>query len=162
MKANYNHISPVGQLDAMSCWAACLKFWYKAALSIGKKQSKLIAKYNYLTDEYGGMSNDAMIDIISDTPMYVETYQPANTYTTDVLLQGLASGPVYIAFTEASSHKRHVNVIHGLVGTGAGARVNVMEPQVLENPVTLNWSGAHQVKFLSEFNTTGEIIIGVK
>lgn len=161
MPANYNHVSPVGQLDAMSCWAACLKFWYRAALSIKKSQTKLIAKYAHLADEYDGMSNDMIIQIISDSPMYVESYQPASRYTADTLLDGLRFGPVYIAYTETSSMKRHVNVIHGVIGSGPNTRVNVMEPQVSEK-ADLTWVGAHQVKFLSEFNQHGEIFLGVK
>lgn len=161
MRANYNHISPVGQLDAMACWAACLKFWYKAAMSVSKSQKKIIAKYAHLADEYDGMSNDMIVQIITDSPMYIESYKPASIFTAATVADGLRFGPVYIAYTETSSMTRHVNVIHGLIGTGPNARVNVMEPQVTEK-ADLTWTGAHQVKFLSEFNQHGEIFLGVK
>jgi len=37
MAKNYLHIPAVGQLDAMACWAACLKWWFKINCQIAEK-----------------------------------------------------------------------------------------------------------------------------
>lgn len=161
MAKNYLHIPAVGQLDAMACWAACLKWWYKAAKSITKSQTKLIDKYNYLTDEYGAMQPSEIEQIIVDNNMYIEVHDNARDFTPEVVKQRLSYGPLYVAFTETSSHGRHVNVIYGISGTGSSARVSVMEPQARENP-DLTWKGEHQIKFLSEFNTYGSVFYGYK
>ena len=158
-KKNYLHIPAIGQLDAMACWAACLKWWFKAAKSITKSQKKLIAKYNYLTDEYGGMQPSEIEQIIIDNNMYIEVHDNARDFTAAVVKDRLRFGPLYVAFTETSTQKKHVNVIHGI--TEDGARVTVMEPQVSEN-ADLTWRGEHQVKFLSEFNVHGSVHFGYK
>lgn len=145
----------------MSCWAACLKFWYKAALSISKSQKKLIGKYNHLSDAWGAMGSDAIIEIISDTPMYVESYMPATKFTNDVLLESLQRGPVYVAYTETSTQRRHVNVIHGVVGSGNTTWVYAMEPQFSTDPNTFESKGAHVLKPFSDFNRLGDVYLGV-
>lgn len=159
MAKNYLHIPAVGQLDAMACWAACLKWWFKAAKSIAKSQRKLIDKYNYLSDEYGAMQPSEIEQIIVDNNMYIEVHNNAGDFTAEVVRQRLSYGPLYVAFTEFSLGKKHVNVIYGITGSGSGARVSVMEPQVEELP-DLTWRGEHQVKFLSEFNKTGSVYFG--
>lgn len=160
-KEDYRHVEAIGQLDAMSCWAACLKWWYKAAKCIVKSQRKLIDKYNYLTDEWGAMQQPELEQIIVDNNMYIEVFESASSFTADVVRDRLRFGPLYIAFTETSTQKRHVNVIHGVKDSGANPRVVVMEPQVSEN-ADLTWRGEHQLKFLSEFNVTGTIVFGYK
>jgi hypothetical protein len=154
-------IPPVGQLDPYSCWAACLKFWYKAAKAISKKQSSLIAKYNYLTDEYGGMQPEDMDLLIVENNMYIEVHDNARDFTAEVVKDRLKFGPLFVAYTETASRKNHVNVIYGISGSGAGAQVRVMEPQKSEN-ADLTFRGAHQVKNLSEFNVTGSVHFGYK
>lgn len=160
-KKNYLHVPPVGQRDAMSCWAACLKWWYKAAKSITKSQKNLIDKYNYLTDEYGGMQPADIEQVIIDNNMYIEVHDRASDFTSEVVKDRLRFGPLYVAFKETSTQKNHVNVIHGITDSGANARVSVMEPQVSEN-ADLTWRGEHQVKFLSEFNVLGSVYFGYK
>jgi hypothetical protein len=159
MTKNYLHIPAIGQLDAMACWAACLKWYYKAARSITKSQRKLIDKYNYLTDEWGAMQPSEIEQIIVDCNMYIEVHDKASDFTAEVVAQRLSYSPLYVAYTESSSQTRHVNVIYGIMGAGANARVKVMEPQARENP-DLTWTGEHQVKFLSEFNRFGSVHFG--
>ena len=50
-------IPSVAQIDAMSCWAACLAWWLKA-LRDGRPswtQLQAIAEYDKHTDETGGL-----------------------------------------------------------------------------------------------------------
>jgi hypothetical protein len=159
MRANYNHLTPIGQLDAMACWAACLKFWYRAARGISKSQRRIIDKYNYLTDDWGAMQIPEIELLIVDCDMYIEVCSKPSDFNAELVRQRLSYGPLYVAYTETSTHKKHVNVIHGISGSGSAARVNVMEPQVTENP-DLTWKGAHQIKSLSEFNTHGSVHFG--
>lgn len=72
--AKYLKIPAIGQLDMMACWAASLKWWYRAAKHIGKSQRKIIDKYNYLSDEYGAMQIPAIEQIITDNDMYIEVF----------------------------------------------------------------------------------------
>jgi hypothetical protein len=80
MAKTYLHIPAVGQLDSMACWAACLKWWYRAAKSIYKSQTKLIAKYNYLADDYGAMQPSEIEQIIVDNNMYIEVHDNAGGF----------------------------------------------------------------------------------
>jgi Papain-like cysteine protease AvrRpt2 len=159
MAKNYLHIPAIGQLDSMACWAACLKWYYKATRSITKSQKNLIGKYNYLTDEYGGMQPAEIEQIIVDNNMYIEVLDNARDFNASVVAQRLTYSPLYVAYTETSTQKKHVNVIYKLIGTGSNARVSVMEPQAVENS-DLTWRGAHQVKFLSDFNQFGSVHFG--
>lgn len=158
-KKNYAHIPAVGQLDNMACWAACLKWWFKATKSVKKSQKKLIAKYNYLTDEYGAMSNDTMKRLLELNHIKKEVYDPARRFTSEALWQHLKKGPVFVAFTETKFQSKHVNVIFDIAGTAANPTLSVMEPQAKENP-DLTYEGKHMIKSLSEFNQMGTVIIG--
>lgn len=159
MAKNYLHIPAIGQLDAMACWAACLKWYLIAARSIKKSQRKLIDKYNYLTDEWGAMQPPEIEQIIVDCNMYIEVLNNPRDFTAEVVAQRLNYSPLFVAYTESSSQTRHVNVIYGIMDSGANARVRVMEPQARENP-DLTWKGEHQVKFLSDFNKFGTVHFG--
>jgi hypothetical protein len=157
-KKNYRHISPVGQVDDKACWAACLKWWLKAARSINKSQTGLINKYNHLTDEWGALDYPEMEFIITDNGMTKEVFQSASQFTPDALWRHLSKGPVYVAFTETSYNMKHVNVIYDMVGI-SNVTVSVMEPQAEELP-NLKYKGEHTIKRLSEFNQLGKVIVG--
>lgn len=159
MAKNYLYIPAVGQLDNMACWAACLKWWYKAARSITKSQRKLIDKYNYLTDDYGAMGDDAMERLIELNKMKKRVFQPASRFSGDALWDYLKKGPVFVAFTETQFQSKHVNVIYDIFGTASDPQVWVMEPQAKENP-DLSYRGEHAIKPLREFNQMGTVIIG--
>jgi len=158
MDKNYLHIPAIGQLDDKACWAACLKWWYKAAKSIKKSQKKLIAKYNYLTDEYGAMDLQPMERLIELNYMTKEVFQQASTFTPDALWKHLKKGPVFVAFTETQYMMKHVNVIYDMAGI-SNITVSVMEPQASEN-ADLSYEGEHTIKRLSEFNQFGTVIVG--
>jgi hypothetical protein len=158
MAKNYLHIPAEGQLDITACWAACLKWWFKAVKSINKSQRRLIGKYNYLADDYGAMQPDEIQYIIVDNNMYIETLDRAAQFTADLVRDRLRFGPLYVAFTETSEGGRHVNVIYGIDGSN---RVSVMEPQAHENE-DLSFRGEHQLKPLSEFNQIGSVFFGYK
>lgn len=159
MAKNYLYISAIGQLDNMACWAACLKWWYKAAKSITKSQRKIIDKYNYLTDEYGAMDESGIERLIELNKMKKRVFEQATKFTGNALWEYLKNGPVYVAFTETRYDSRHVNVIYDIFGTVANPQVWVMEPQARENP-DLTYEGEHTIKPLSEFNRRGKVIIG--
>lgn len=159
MAKNYLHIPPVGQLDPYACWAACLKWWYKAAKTIGKSQRKLIDKYNHLADDYGAMQPPAIEFIIADNDMYPWTPYRASELTFAELQKMLGWGPVFIAYTETSTYKKHVNVMYGLLGNESNAMVRVMEPQAVDNG-DWTYQGLHQIKRLSEFNVRDTVYCG--
>lgn len=159
MSARYLAIPAEGQLDNTSCWAACMKWWLKAVRSVDQTQSSIIDKYNHLTDDYFAMSDDAIQWVIIDNDMYIETYDRARDLTAEIIRQNLSYGPVYIAYTETSSRKKHVNVIYDVIGTGRNPRVKVMEPQVNAN-ADWTFTGAHQIKHLSDFNRIGSVFMG--
>ena len=46
--SKYSAIPPVGQINDMACWAACLKWWYKAEMSINASQTALWDLYKGL------------------------------------------------------------------------------------------------------------------
>ena len=51
--ANYRNVRPVGQMDEMACWAACLAWWLKA---LGNRprwsQEDILVKFVDMTDAY--------------------------------------------------------------------------------------------------------------
>ena len=159
MANNYYLVPAEGQLDNMACWAACLKWWFRAAKSVKKSQRKLIDKYNFLTDEWGAMTNNAMEQLIALNGMRKQVYYDARYFTVGELNRHLVKGPVYVAFTERSSSGRHVNVIHGVGTSLHDPQVAVMEPQDDELP-DLTYRGSHLIKPLSEFNSIGTVIVG--
>ena len=67
--------------------------------------------------------------LIVDHNMYIEVHDRASTFTSKVVKDLLRFGPLYTAYTETSTGQRHVNVIHGITGSGGGAQLTVMEPQ---------------------------------
>lgn len=155
----YSHIPAVGQLDSMACWAACLKWYLKATRSVTKSQRSIIDKYIGLTDSWGAMQPDEIVQIIVDNDMYIEVHDRASDFTAQVVAQRLTYSPLYVAYTESSTQTRHVNIIYSLVDSGSNPRVKVMEPQFKEN-ADLTWKGAHQIKPLSEFNRFGTVYFG--
>lgn len=158
MAKNYSHIPAVGQLDDKACWAACLKWWYKAAKSITKSQRKLINKYNYLTDEYGAMGLQSMERVIESNKMTKEVFPSASQFTPDALWKHLKKGPVFVAFTETQYAMKHVNVVYDMAGV-TSVSLYVMEPQAYENP-DLTYTGEHTVKNFNQFNQMGTVIVG--
>lgn len=160
MATNYLHIPAVGQLDEYACWAACLKWWYKAVKNLKKSQKNLIAKYNYLTDDYGAMSDDAVQYVIVDNDMYPHMLDSATRFTSAELAGILRWGPVFVAYTESSTQKKHCNVIYELLDGNSGApRVRVMEPQHIQK-ADLTYKGQHQLKPLADFNRFGSVYCG--
>lgn len=159
MAKMYSHIPAVGQLDAMACWAACMKWYLKAVRSVNKTQRSIIDKYIGLTDEYGAMQPDEIIQVIVDNDMYIEVHDRASDFTAQVVAQRLTYSPLYVAYTESSTQTKHVNIIYSLIDSGSNPRVRVMEPQFKVND-DLSWRGAHQIKPLSEFNRFGSVYFG--
>ena len=158
MAKNYLHIPAVGQRDDKACWAACLKWWYKAARNISKSQKKLIDKYNYLTDEYGAMDEQGMERLIELNKMKKHVFTMASLFTPEALWEHLKKGPVFVAFTESQYMMKHVNVIYDMAGI-SNVTVSVMEPQASEN-ADLTYNGEHTIKRLTEFNQFGMVIVG--
>jgi len=159
MANKYRYMSAVGQLDPMACWAACLKWWLKAVKSVNKSQKGLIGKYNHLTDEFGGMPDSAIQHIITDNGMLREAFFNASDFTVDAIKARLAYSPIYTAYTETPTNKKHVNVIYDVSGTGSSARVWTMEPEFETND-DFTAKGKHLQKPLSDFNALGTVYIG--
>lgn len=159
MAKNYLHIPAIGQLDNTACWAASLKWWYRATKSVYKSQKQLIGKYNYLTDEFGGMSIQGMERLIELNNMTKQVFRQASQFTPDALWEHLKKGPVFVAFTETAFNMQHVNVVWDLAGV-SNVTVKVMEPQATESADKLTYRGEHQIKNFSEFNQLGTVIVG--
>jgi hypothetical protein len=160
MGSKYRYINAVGQINNMACWAASLKWWYKAAMSIHPSQKKLWDHYKHLRDSFGGMPDPAMKTIIRENAMTLVEYANATNFGITDLQWLLSYGPVYIAFTEAGTNRRHVNVIYEAWGNDDYAEVRAMEPQARDNGDG-TWKGEHQKKPINNYNLSGSIWAGV-
>ncbi len=160
MATNYNHIAAVGQMNDMACWAASLKWWYKAVLSINASQTKLWDRYKGLRDSLGGMTPTGIRRIISENAMFLVEYQNASGFTIDEAKRLLGCGPIYIAFTESGTQKRHVNVIYKATGDSTYGEVHAMEPQAKDKG-NGKWGGKLMKKPINDFNILGTIHCGV-
>ena len=161
MATNYTQISPVGQINSMACWAACLKWWYKAAMSITPSQTKLWDRYKHLRDSLGGMTVTGLEHIVRENAMTFISFPNASSFTPEKVQALLASGPIYTGYTENNKEaKRHVNVIYGITSSEPWAEVLVMEPQAKASGEGW-WYGKHQRKSLSDFNMSESVYVGV-
>ena len=160
MASKYRYMSAVGQINDMACWAASLKWWYKAVMSITPSQTKLWDRYKGMRDAYGGMPDAAIQHIIGENAMVTVPYTSATSFTAAEVQTLLYFGPIFTAYTESGTHKKHVNVIYELIGSGEWAEVRAMEPQA-EKGSGSAWIGKHQRKSLSDFNMLGTVYAGV-
>ncbi|MBK7709331.1 MAG: hypothetical protein IPN69_22230 [Acidobacteria bacterium] len=160
MGSKYRQVQAVGQINDMACWAASLKWWYKAAMSINASQAKLWDHYKHLREPLGGMTDSGMKHIIRENAMTLIEYPDATNFQVGDAQWLVGYGPVFIAYTTSFSNKRHVNVIYEVSGDEDYAEVRAMEPQAVSKGGGL-WSGAHQKKPINEFNMSGSIWAGV-
>ena len=161
MATNYRYISAVGQINDMACWAACLKWWYKAEMSINASQTKLWERYKHLREPLGGMSDSGIEHIINENAMKCLVFQNASDFTHWRANTFLDLGPMYVAYSTTGSLKRHVNVLYDISGDGPWAEVRAMEPQAVEKGDG-TWKGEHQKRSLSDYNMQGTIFAGIK
>ncbi|MBL8181821.1 MAG: hypothetical protein JNL64_09465 [Blastocatellia bacterium] len=158
--SKYRNIPAVRQINDMACWAASLKWWYKAAYSINASQTKLWDRYKHRATQQGGMPDADMKFIIRENGMFLHEFPTASSFTFDKVRDLLMCGPIYIAFTELGTNKRHVNVIYEVSGDSSWADVRAMEPQY--RPHTgADWKGKHISRGLADYNTVGSIWAGV-
>ncbi len=160
MASKYRSIHSVGQINNMACWAASLKWWYIAVMSINASQTKLWDHYKHLREPLGGMPDSGIKHIVRENAMTLVEYPDATKFELSDAEWLLGYSPIYIAYTESYSNKRHVNVIYGASGVDDYAGVRVMEPQATAKGNGA-WNGAHQQKPLNEFNAKGSIWAGV-
>lgn len=161
MASKYRYIGAVGQINDMACWAASLKWWYKAVMSINASQTKLWDFYKHLREPQGGMPDNAIKQIIRENAMTLIEFTNANALGSAELSWLLGYGPVYIAYTESGTRKRHVNVIYEMTGDDSSyCEVRAMEPQASDKGDG-TWKGLHQRKPINDFNMMGSIWAGV-
>lgn len=160
MAKNYRYVSAIGQINEMACWAACMTWWYKAIHGYTPSQQKLWDRYKHLELPAGGMSDAGMIHMIRENGMLCETYPNASSFTVPVIKERLKYSPVYTAYREAGTGKKHVNVIYGASGESSWAEVRVMEPQAELTGDGVSYKGRHEKKSLSDFNLIGTVFIG--
>lgn len=161
MGSKYRHIGAVGQINDMACWAASLKWWYKAVMSINASQKKLWDHYKQLREPLGGMPDTAMKHIIRENAMMLIEFNNATTLASSDIRWLLGYSPIYIAYTESGTQKRHVNVIYEISGDESSyCEVRAMEPQASDNGDG-TWKGAHLRKPINDFNLIGSIWAGV-
>jgi hypothetical protein len=124
-KTGFAAIPPVGQIDAMSCWAACLTWWLKA-VGNGRPawtQTHIIAEYTKFTDEEGGFPPPKILEVWqADSRLRLEggIFQSQRYWH-----QGLPLGqtPVMIAFRHPQAGT-HMNVVFDQ----HGRTLQAMEP----------------------------------
>lgn len=160
MAKKYSHIDPVGQINDMACWAACLKWWQKAVHSITNSQTKIWDRYKHLRDPLGGMPVAGIQQIVRENGMILHTYHNAANFTPKEVSALLTFGPIYTAYTETGKAKRHVNVIYGITSTEPWADVLVMEPQAKKGK-NGGWIGKHRRRSLSDLNMLESVYTGV-
>lgn len=161
MAKKYRYVDAVGQMNDMACWAACLKWWYRAQKGINASQVKLWDRYKHLRDGLGGMTVAGIEHIIRENGMFLTSYRDATGFTPGEVSRLLAFGPIYTAYTETGREaKRHVNVIYGITSTDPWAEVLVMEPQAKKGSGDA-WKGVHKKRSLSEFNLSESVYVGV-
>jgi len=158
--SKYRYISAVGQINGMACWAASLKWWYKAAMSISASQQLLWDRYSAKATQQGGLPDSDMKFLINENGMKLISFPVASTFTAENVSNLLAVGPVFTAYTELSTGKRHVNVIYEMTDTEFYTELKVMEPQATSLGGG-KWGGKHEKKSLTEFNTNGSVWTGV-
>lgn len=157
--ASYAAIPPVGQVDAFSCWAACLTWWLKAVRG-GRPswtQLEVISEYDRYTDDSGGFPPEDVKDVwTNDTRLKLSagTFNSQNYW-----YSGLPIGeqPVMIAFVHPDAGT-HMNVVFGQ----SGRQVMAMEPyfpylgtdgrrtgRILQRSVDFyvkdNWDRSHEI-----------------
>lgn len=160
MSNKYRYVDAVGQINSMACWAASLKWWYKAMLSINASQTALWNRYQSMQSPQGGMTDAAIKHIIGENAMTCVEFTNASTFTVDNVKGLLECGPLYVAYTESGTQKKHVNVIYGVSGSGPWADVLAMEPQATAKNDG-SFRGKHEKKSLSDFNILGTVYCGV-
>lgn len=158
--SRYSSIAAVGQQNDMACWAACLKWWYKAELAINASQNALWERYKGLEGPAGGMTDSGIQHIIGENGMKSLPFLKVSDFNADRVADLLKAGPIYIAYTRTGEKKKHVNVIYKLVGSGPWASVMVMEPQFSEK-ADGTFKGMHESRSLSDYNIQGTIYAGV-
>ena len=124
-ESNYAAIPSVGQIDAMSCWAACLTWWLQAVRD-GRPswtQLKIISEYDKHTAEDGGLPPAKIKEVwTADNRLKIS----AGTFNSQhYWFRGLpiAEKPVMIAFRHPQAGT-HMNVVFGQ----KGRTVQAMEP----------------------------------
>ncbi|MFN6955332.1 MAG: hypothetical protein ACK4PG_11110 [Acetobacteraceae bacterium] len=125
MSTNYAAIPPVGQIDGMSCWAACLTWWLKAVKD-GRpdwNQLKIISEYDKHTDESGGFPPAKILEVWpADARLKISgaTFKSQSYWG-----RGLPIGdkPAIIAFRHPQAGT-HMNVVFDQ----RGRMVKAMEP----------------------------------
>jgi hypothetical protein len=125
MTTSYATIPPVGQIDGMSCWAACLTWWLKA-VGGGRpswNQLKVISEYDKHTESDGGFAPTRILEVWpADTRLKISggTFKSQHYWG-----RGLPIGetPVIIAFRHPQAGT-HMNVVFDQ----KGRTVKAMEP----------------------------------
>jgi hypothetical protein len=125
MTQSYATIPPVGQIDGMSCWAACLA-WCLKAVGDGRpswNQLKVISEYDKYTDDTGGFPPSRILEVWpADTRLKISggIFRSQSYWG-----RGLPIGekPAIIAFRHPQAGT-HMNVVFDQ----RGRRVKAMEP----------------------------------
>lgn len=106
------------------------------------------------------MPDSDMKFIINENGMYLHEFSNASSFTFAKVRDLLMCGPIYTAFTEYGTNKKHVNVIYGISGDSTWADVSCMEPQDKKADGS-KWKGRHISRGLTDFNSVGSVWAGV-
>ena len=164
MAVKYKHISPVGQYDENSYWAACIEWWTRAQNVGAFNQEDLFDNYLLMRGDGGSVNMNGIIQVIEDprfSMRYIPYYSGAQ-FTADRVRNLLATGPLYVGHYSHDISNNHVNVIFDITGTGSHAKVWAMEPHWKKIPGAdeVGYIGHHVHRPLRRY-TSGEVHVGM-
>ena len=153
MGKDYRNIKGVKQIDETTCWAAGLVWWLKAVRNrTDFTQEDLLQEYiAYWRDTPdGAITKYGMHTLVNDVRWRMSSkWIVPYMFTSTLLNENLARGPVYIGYYEKKAKGNHVNVIYEAIGNDASPRLRVMEPN----------GGKHKVKPFSYYQVGMELIL---
>ncbi len=130
MADDYKSIPTVGQIDKMSCWAACLAWWL-AAVKDGRpswNQLKIISEFDAHCAADGGFAPEKILEVWPRTTALKISGGVFKTSAYRHSRMPLGNKPVIIAFNYPSIGGTHMNVVFGYDSTGHARKMTAMEP----------------------------------
>jgi hypothetical protein len=143
------------------CWAASLESWIDARkpptpqASMTKTQAELISSYKDFTGAKDGlMIGKAMVQLMFDFQMMLDLHKPATkAITAQSILNRLMMKSYlwlfYLGGAGLGTFLGHAEVIYGIDGFGADAKLRVMDP----------WDGKLSLLPLSELNGRDTVFV---
>lgn len=141
---NYRGIKAVKQEDRNSCWAACLEWWLKSVENRKKmEQWELLIEYSDYCNSDGTITKWGIYNIVNDPRWNMENKCFVGFQADyEKFSEHASRGPIFCAFTESGTSRKHVNVIYSVYQKNNVCKVKAMEPD----------GGKHVIRNLSYYN----------